>query len=478
ATAVTAPDLDGPLQPDSLALNIAGTVLTGHGEAGAQITVTDANGNPLGTATVAADGTFSVTLSSAQNNGQTLLVAATDAAGNGAGPVTFVAADTLPPAAATDLAVDSTGSVLTGSGEAGATVTVRDPFGAVLGTATVDGTGHFTVSLSTAQDNAQVLQVVLADAAGNPSTPAQVTAPDLVAPGELTTLSISANGTLVSGQGEPGATVTVRDADGNSLGSAVVGSNGTFEVTLSPAQVNGQALTAEQSDATGNASPTTDLTAPDIQAPDAPANLALNGAGDALSGTGEPGATVYVYSRDGTLLGSDTVGANGSFTVALSTAQTDGEVLRVNQTDMGNNTSADASLTAADSTPPAPVDGLAISGNGATVTGTGEAGDTVYVRASDGTLLGSSVVADNGTFSVTLTPAQLNGEVLSVTQLDAAQNPSTALSLTAPDLTAPAVPTDLAVSTDGLSVTGNAEANSHIEVRAADGTLLGEADAD
>jgi len=478
ATAITAPDLDGPLQPGGLALNVAGTVLTGNGEAGAHITVTDANGNALGTAIVAADGTFSVTLSSAQNNGQTLLVAATDAVGNGAGPVTFIAPDTLAPNAATDLAVNASGNVLTGSGEIGATVTVRDPSGTVLGTATVDGTGHFSVTLAPAQIDAEALQVVLADAAGNPSTPAQVTAPDLVAPSGLTSVDISANGTLVSGHGEVGATVTVRDADGNSIGSAVVGSNGTFEVTLSPAQINGQALTALQTDAAGNASPGTDLTAPDIQAPDAPANLTLNGAGDALSGTGEPGATVHVYSRDGTLLGSDIVSTGGTFTVALNSAQADGQVLRVNQSDASNNTSADASLTAADNTPPAQVGSLAISGNGATVTGTGEAGDTVYVRASDGTLLGSAVVAGNGTFTVTLTPAQLNGEVLSVNQLDTAQNPSAVTTVTAPDLTAPAAPTDLAVSTDGLTVTGTAEANSSIQVRAADGTLLGEASAD
>ncbi|WP_416424031.1 Ig-like domain-containing protein [Pseudomonas sp. App30] len=469
---INAPDLDGPLQPGNLAVNSAGTVLSGVGEAGAHITVTSTTGTVLGTAVVAADGTFSVTLSSPQHNGQTLLVSATDSTGNGAGPVSYVTPDTQAPAPVTDLAVNATGTQLTGNGEANASITVRDPSGTVIGTATVGTDGHFSVLLTTPQTNAQALLVVQADAAGNPSTPASVSAPDLTPPAQITDASISANGAVVSGHGEVGATVTVKDANGASLGSAVVGSNGLFQITLGTAQTNGQTLTVAQADAAGNPSPSSSLTAPDTQAPDAPTQLTLSSDGNTLSGVGEAGATVRVYAQDGTLLGFATVNDNGSFSVPLSGTQADGQVLHVNQTDLHNNVSADAGFTAPDTTPPGSLDNLAISPNGATVTGTGAAGDTVYVRDASGTLLGSAVVAGSGSFSVTLSPAQLDGQTLSVHQEDAATNASATQTLTAPDLTAPPAPSELLVDASGTTLTGLAQANSTVRVLDANGNLL------
>ncbi len=478
-TDISAPDLDGPLQPGNLSINTAGTVLSGVGEAGSQITVRSAAGTVLGTATVAADGTFHVTLASAQNNGQTLTVAATDSTGNGGGPVSYQTPDTQAPAPLTDLAVDATGQTLSGHGEINATVTVRDPSGNVIGTGTVDGNGQFSLTLTTPQTNAQVLQVVQTDPAGNPSTPIPATAPDLDPPAAITDASLSNNGLVVSGHGEIGAVVTVKDASGNELGTGVVASNGLFQVTLGTAQLNGQTLTVLQADAAGNPSPTSTVTAADIQAPDAPALLALNDDGNALSGTGEVGATVRVYSQAGTLLGSVVItNTDGTFTVALNAVQADGQLLHVNQIDPSQNVSADAAYTAPDTTAPGALTGLAISPDGATVTGSGVAGDTVYVRAADGTLLGSATVAGNGSFSVTLSPAQLNGQTLDVHQEDASQNASTTQTVTALDLTAPTAPTDLAVDITGTHLTGTAEAGSTVRVTDANGAALGNVVAD
>ncbi|WP_241613999.1 Ig-like domain-containing protein, partial [Rosenbergiella epipactidis] len=66
----------------------------------------------------------------------------------------------------------------------------------------------------------------------------------------------------------------------------------------------------------------------------------------------------------------------------------------------------------------------------------------------------SATVGSDGTFSVTLTTAQTNGETLTVTATDAAKNTSAEATTTAPDTTAPAAPTDIAVSDDGTTVTG------------------------
>ncbi|MFK3797055.1 BapA/Bap/LapF family large adhesin [Pseudomonas sp. NPDC088444] len=471
-TGVSAPDLDGPLQPENLSVSSNGLVLSGQGEAGSTITVTSASGTVLGTATVGADGHFSVNLSSAQNNGQTLLVNAADGAGNAAPAVSFITPDTQAPAPLTGLALDAAGIVLTGTGEIGAIVTVRDPLGTVIGTGQVLSDGQFSVTLTTPQTESQILQVTQTDAAGNVSPSAAVAAPDLSTPDPVTAVTVSANGLVVTGNGQVGATVTVRDDQGHVLGSAVVGGNGRFEVTLTAAQTNGQTLSVSQADGAPDSSTPVTLTAPDLQAPAAPGDLTLNSAGDTLSGTGEPGATVHVYGPGGVLLNSALVDSTGHFSVSLGSVFNDGQLLQVNQSDPANNVSPNTPFTAPDTTAPPALTNVAISSNGAVVTGNGQAGDTVSVHDASGNLLGTAVVAANGTFSVNLSTPQLDGQVLSVTQTDASTLSSPVSNVTAPDVTAPPTPTGVIVDATGTTVSGTAQAGSIVHLLDASGTEL------
>jgi hypothetical protein len=478
AAPVSAPDLDGPLQPSAISVDASGTTLSGTGEAGSTINVTGANGTVLGTAIAAADGRFSVTLSSPQNNGQTLLIGASDSTGNLAPPVTFVTPDTQPPPALTNLVLDATGLTLTGVAEPGAFVTVRDPAGNIIGSVQAGTDGGFSLNLTSAQIDGQLLQVTQADAAGNQSPPEPVTAPDLIAPAAVTDPVLSANGLIVTGNGQIGATVTVRDALGGALGSAVVGSDARFEVTLSSPQINGQSLSVTQVDGSTLASAPVSLQADDIQPPDAPALLTLSADGLTLSGLGEPGATVNVRDANGVLLGTATAdAATGRFDVPLGSAQDNGQLLVVRQTDAANNVSPAASLTAPDTTAPDAPSVIGISNDGLTVSGSGTAGDTVQVRNAGGTLLGSAVVDSNGSFAVTLNPAQLDGQLLSVTQTDASALPSPSVSVTAPDITAPPAPTGLALDGNGL-LTGTTVPGGSLKILDANGAQIGTATAD
>ncbi|MEG5265568.1 BapA/Bap/LapF family large adhesin [Pseudomonas sp. JDS28PS106] len=470
---VSAPDPLGPLQPDNFSLNTAGTILSGTGQIGSTVTVTGPNGAVLGSALVGADGNFAVTLNSPQNNGQTLLVSAVGTSGQTSAPVSFTGQDTLAPDAVTNLALSGDRATLNGTGEPGATVTVRDGAGTVLGTALVDGTGAFSVPLAPIPPTTETLQVVQSDVAGNISAPVTTSAPDTTPPVPLANVAISANGTVVSGNGEQGATVTVFDAQGTALGSGIVGANGRFEITLTPAQANGQALTASQADLSNNVSPTVPIQAPDIQAPAAPTNLQLAGDGVTLTGNGEPNATLEVRDSTGAVVGTGGVNPDGTFSLTLTTAQLNGQALEVVQTDAALNASAAGLVTAPDSTPPALVDNLLVSANGATLTGTGEAGSTVTVTGPGGAVLGTALVAADGSFSVALNPTQLNGQSLDVIQTDAALNQSTAVAVTAPDFSAPAQPTNVQIDPTTGAVTGTVQPGATVEVRAADGTLLG-----
>ncbi|WP_121782875.1 BapA/Bap/LapF family large adhesin [Pseudomonas putida] len=469
---IVAPDTDGPLQPSGLAIDTAGIHLTGQGQSGSIVTVRDADGNVLGTASVGGDGRFDVTLNAPQRNGESLTVEATDNLGNSAGPVDFTAPDSTPPQVVTNPAIDGTGTTITGNGEPGATVTVRGPDGSVLGSTVVGAGGAFEITLDTPQTNGQALTVEQRDAAGNLSAAVDVSAPDTQAPDSPTGLVLAGDGSSLSGSGEPGAQVTVTGTGGTVLGTATVQPDGSFQVAIDPPQLNGQTLSVTQADNSGNGSPAGTVTAPDFEAPLPAQGLGLDPTGTLLSGQGEAGSTVEVRDAAGNLLGTIPVNADGTFEVALSPAQTNGEVLSVVLIDGGGNASPSATFTADDSTAPAAPAGLTITPGGSAIQGTGEAGSTVEVKLADGTLVGTVVVPAGGSFTVPLSPAQLDGQALDVTLTDAAGNISQPSQILAPDITPPALPTDVAVSSDGTAVTGNAPGASSVTVSDGAGNVI------
>ncbi|WP_192931633.1 Ig-like domain-containing protein, partial [Pseudomonas putida] len=80
----------------------------------------------------------------------------------------------------------------------------------------------------------------------------------------------------------------------------------------------------------------------------------------------------------------------------------------------------------------------------------------VEVHDANGTLIGSAIANADGSFSIELNPAQANGELLDVVAIDDSGVSSLPTQVTAPDITAPAAPTELAVSADGTVLTGRA----------------------
>ncbi|MFT0138618.1 Ig-like domain-containing protein, partial [Alcanivoracaceae bacterium MT1] len=120
----------------------------GKGNAGSSVQVKDAEGNVIGEGTVGEDGKFSVPVE--DTNGGTGEVTLTDDAGNTSDPADVTLPDTLAPEAPTDLAVDDNGT-LTGKGEAGTRVEVKDPEGKVIGEGTVNEDGTFEIPLKDTQ---------------------------------------------------------------------------------------------------------------------------------------------------------------------------------------------------------------------------------------------------------------------------------------------------------------------------------------
>ncbi len=469
ATDAATPDLVAPATPVATLAPDA-TTLSGTGEAGATVTVRDPAGTVIGTGPVAADGHWTVTLPTPRLEGETLTAVQSDAAGNSSAAAPVVAPDLTPPAGLT-AAIGDGGAIVSGAGEAGASVSVRDPAGMLIGTAIVGADGRYVAPLSPAQTNGETVQVTQADAAGNVAAPVAVTVPDTTPPAAPTG-TLSADGAILTGIGESGATVTVRAADGTLLGRASVAADGGFVVSLASAQTNGQTIRFDQADAAGNVSPTVQAVAADTSAPiGLIATVSIDGA--LVTGRGEAGATVTVRAPDGTPIGTALVGADGLYVAPLTPAQIDGQVLQVTQADAAGNVSLPAAPIAPDLTAPAaPV--AALAADGASVSGTGEVGALIVVRASDGSPLGSAVVGADGRYVAPLVPPQTNGEALVVTQADAAGNLSPATPLLAADTSAP-VGLTAAVNVNGTIVGGVAEAGATVTVRDSLGAPIGTA---
>lgn len=473
SASVQALDTTPPDAPENLLVNATGTALSGTGEAGAAVTVRNAANQIVGTGTVQPDGSFTVPLTPAQQDGSMLSIVLTDSANNSSGAGWISSPDLIAPDAPLNLGINATGTILQGQGEVGTLVSVYNALDQEVGTGVVGADGTFSVTLSPAQGDSGVLRVTLTDASGNESLSGTVNAPDLIPPAAPDNLQVGADGLSLSGTGEAGVVVTVRNAANQIVGSGVVEDDGTFTVSLNPVQNDGGQLHVTLTDTAGNTSAAGTVIAPDLVAPDMPQDLQVDATGTSLSGSGESNASVQVLNAADQVVGSGIVQADGSFSIVLSPAQGDSGVLRVILTDAIGNSSAVGTVNAADLIPPEIPDNLQVNDSGNQMTGTGEIGADVIVRNTANQIVGTGTVQPDGSFMVTLDPVQNDGSALSVTLTDAAGNVSAAGTVNSPDLMVPDMPLDLLVNATGTALSGTGEAGTEVTVLNAANEIVG-----
>lgn len=164
---------------------------------------------------------------------------------------------------------------------------------------------------------------------------------------------------------------------------------------------------------------------------------------------------------------------NGTFSVKIP-KQKAGATISILVT-FEDDVTKEATYTVLDGTPPKAPTVHKVGNRDTTVKGKAEAGSTVTVKVGS-KKFGSAVSASNGTFSVKIAK-QKAGTKLTVTAADKAKNVSKGKTVTVVDNTPPKAPSVNPVSPKATKVTGKAEGNSTVTVKAGK-TKLGSAKAD
>ncbi|PKF54418.1 hypothetical protein CW748_15940, partial [Alteromonadales bacterium alter-6D02] len=484
-------------------------VITGTGEPGAMITLslkdhdyTLMDGN---TAVVAPNGTWSLPVNNLDivlglgEGAKTLSVIQTDAAGNISAPSIdkVITVDTKASAPVINnvtadsviIASEATdGFVITGTAEAGATVTLVLGSGHTLAggnTAVADQDGNWSVAVNAADVTAmgqgsETVTATQVDVAGNTSlvssvktfnVDTQVGAPTIaaIAVGPVVTAAEATAGFNITGTGEAGSTITLSTGQ-----TATVDNLGNWSVAIDAAAVTAmgeglQSITATQADTVGNVSVAsnaeaitvkTTVAAPVVNtvAVDDVINYAEANNNVTISGTGEVGATVtldfdeniiYNFSFKAWSDQIDTVvdnSGNWSVTLTSQNIQRMGEGIEsiiATQTDIHGNVSAAAETKniTVDIVVDAPtIDALSVGAvlnadeatAGFNITGKGDVGATITLILDSGTTLagGNTATVDaDGNWSIAVTAADAvlmaqGNESITATQTDQYNNVS------------------------------------------------------
>ncbi|MCB0177912.1 MAG: hypothetical protein KDI62_06770 [Anaerolineae bacterium] len=483
---LAAPTLNLP----EAALAAGPLALSGTGAPGSQVEIM-ANGRSLGTAVVGADGTWNFDGTLDEPGDYELVVNGLDADGNTFASteaatlsLTGPAVDVVLPTIDLPEGELSTGATtLTGTGTPGSEVEIVVN-GESLGTTTVgdDGAWTFDANLDEAGDYEIVVNSLTADgeveASSDPITISPVAAvPEMTLPTfELPKGDLNAGELALTGTGTPGSEVEIM-ADGESLGTATVGADGTWrftnpfdklgpveivinalnnqgriitstnaslytipapvEATTEPtAEVTAEATTeptdeamaeaATESTTETTAEPEVEITAPTVTSPQAGTDLTPGRL--SLQGTGTSGSQIEILV-DGESVGTATVRSTGRWTFATTIDEPGDYELVINGLDeAGEVVASSTPLTLSlaepeDTTPEVEVPTLDepaadVTAGEVTLTGTGEPGSEVEIMVN-GQSLGTATVDEDGTWRFTGTIDEPGEVEIVVNALDA-----------------------------------------------------------
>ncbi|WP_202812817.1 Ig-like domain-containing protein, partial [Ligilactobacillus hayakitensis] len=223
---------------------------------------------------------------------------------------------------------DENGTTVTGKAQPGATVTVTDKDGKVVGTGKADDKGNFTIPVNT--DKTQ-LEVVAQAEGKKPSAPVEVTVVDKTDLGKA----------IKDGKDtqESDNYKNASDADKKALDDAIKNGEAVKnDPNATQHQVDEATKAIKDAIKNINDKATTQPTG---------VNAVKDENGTTVTGKATPGATVTVTDKDGKVVGTGKADDKGNFTIPVNTDKTQLEVVAQAE---GKNPSTPVEVTVVDKT--------------------------------------------------------------------------------------------------------------------------------
>ncbi|QNX06476.1 Ig-like repeat protein Blp2 [Acinetobacter seifertii] len=217
--------------------------------------------------------------------------------------------------------------------------------------------------------------------------------------------------------------------------------------------------------------------APDLIAPAAPTATLAD---DTVTVTGKTEANAKIYLKDaaGNTVASGVADASGNYTIKLDKPLVNGDKLNVIAQDGAGNNSKATVVTGTKYTiaPDAPQ--AQLNDDGTLVTGKAEANAKITVYDATGKVLGTVFANKDGIYSLKITPPLTSEAGGKVVAEDAAGNKSEEVKIIAGKDTVPPASPFVEVNKEGSVIHGKTEANAKVQIKDADGKVIGTGMAD
>ncbi|QWZ61759.1 Ig-like domain repeat protein [Acinetobacter pittii] len=482
-------DMTPPPVPTDLNFNDAGDLVYGHAEPFSEILVKDGQGNILNkwfwNNWTDESGSFSIELGTFLTNAETAYVTATDVNGN-----VSLAAQIQAPNYAFAPHVDSFTSdgVISGQAENNSTLIVKDAKGEIVAEIKVgedngwNGSSYFKLQLDRPFVDGEQFFLSITDARGQVSTDTVITA-DTVAPAPASNLVFSEDGSYLTGIAELNTTIQVFDHNGQlvNIWNNTINSDGTFTIFLGSNNLHGEAFTVTVKDQAGNVSEAVSINAPlDDIAPDPIKNILLDVNGQNFTAQAEANSQIEVFDSLGNQTGWGSTDSAGNVSGFFSQIYLHGEELTFVVIDRVGNRSVEFKQNALiDTIAPNAIENIILNEDGHSFTAQAEAGSSIDVFDQDGNKITTSYTDSLGNVLGYFPQVYLHGEELTFVVVDRAGNRSAEVKQSAlNDDTAPNPIENIVLDINGQNFTAQAEANSQIEIKNANGDVIGYGSAD
>ncbi|WP_054699306.1 Ig-like domain-containing protein [Secundilactobacillus odoratitofui] len=426
--------------------------VTGTTTPNTPVTVTNGNGDVLGTGKSDGNGDFSIPVDgSAVTPGETVTITPD----NGVSNTAVVPDDSKP--SVTDTTVtpnDKGGYDVTGKTDPNTPVTVTDDKGNPVATGTSDGNGDFTIPVDgNTVKPGEDLTVTPKD--GNPTT---VTVPETTPTiSNPAVTGDSTDGYHVTGTTTPNTPVTITDDQGNPIATGTSDGNGNFDIPvagtdLTPGETvkitpeNGKSNTAVVPD--DNKATITD-----------PKITPTDDGNYTVTGKTTPNTPVTITDENGDPIAKGTSDGSGNFTIPVDgTEVKPGEDLTVTPKD-GNPSTV---TVPAKTSPTISNPNVATNGDNYNVTGTTTPNTHVTVTDPNGKVLGTGTSDKNGDFTIPVDGDNvIPGETVTITPENGVSNTAVVPNATKPSVTDPTIIPD---GNGGYDVTGKTTPNTPVTV--------------